>query len=113
MNSLKNHVQIIGRLGNNPEIRTFESGKRKATFSLATNDAYKNAEGNRVEETQWHNVVAWGKKVDVIEQYLSKGSEVAVTGKLIYRNYEVEGDKRYVTEINLKEMLMMGGKQSD
>jgi len=112
MKSLKNHVQLIGRLGNNPEIITFDSGKRKATFSLATNDAYKNAEGNRIEETHWHNVVAWGKKVDVIEQYLSKGSEIAVTGKLIYRDYEVEGEKKYVTEISLKEMLMMSKRDA-
>ncbi|MGB3467844.1 MAG: single-stranded DNA-binding protein [Cyclobacteriaceae bacterium] len=112
MNSLKNNVQLIGRLGNNPEIINFDSGKRKATFSLATNDRYKDAEGNSVEETHWHNIVAWGKKVDVIEQYLSKGSEVAVSGKLINRNYEVDGQKRYVTEINVKELLMMGNKQS-
>ena len=112
MNSLKNHVQLIGRLGNNPEIKIFDSGKKKATFSLATNDRYKDADGNSIEDTHWHNIVVWGKKVDVIEKYLSKGSEVALSGKLINRNYEIDGRKKYVTEINVKELLMMGNKQS-
>ena len=107
MNFLKNNVQLIGRLGNNPEIKTFDSGKRMATFSLATNDVYKNNKGERVEDTQWHNIVVWGKKVDLVERYLEKGSEIAVTGKLTYRNYEVEGQKRYTTEITLQELLMM------
>ncbi|MEL6558819.1 MAG: single-stranded DNA-binding protein [Bacteroidota bacterium] len=107
MNFLKNNVQLIGRLGNTPEVRTFDSGKRMATFSLATNDSYKNNKGERVEDTQWHNIVVWGKKVDIVEQYLDKGSEVAVSGKLTYRNYEVEGERRFSTEITLQELLMM------
>jgi len=112
MNFLKNNVQLIGRLGNTPEIRTFESGKKMATFSLATNDVYSNNKGDRIEDTQWHNIVVWGKKVDIVERYLEKGSEVAVTGKLTYRNYEVEGEKRFSTEINLQELLMMSKKAS-
>lgn len=112
MNSLKNHVQLIGHLGNNPEIKNFESGKRKASFSLATNDRYKNAEGNTVEDTQWHQIVIWGKKVDIVEKYLKKGSEVAISGKLIHRDYEIDGQKKYITEVNVKELLMMGDKQS-
>ena len=107
MNVLKNNVQLIGRLGNNPEIKTFDSGKRMATFSLATNDVYKDSGGNRVEDTQWHNIVVWGNKVEVVERYLEKGIEVALSGKLTYRNYEVEGQKRYTTEIKLAEFLMM------
>ena len=111
MTSLKNSVQLIGRLGNEPEVRTFESGKKMATFSLATNDVYYNNEGEKVEDTQWHNIVVWGKKVDVVENYLKKGNEIALSGKLINRSYEKDGEKKYITEINMNELLMMGGKK--
>ena len=111
MTSLKNNVQLIGRLGNEPEVRTFESGKKMATFSLATNDTYTNAQGEKVEDTQWHNIVVWGKKVDVVENYLKKGNEIAMSGKLINRSYEKDGEKKYITEINMNELLMMGGKK--
>ncbi|MFZ9047141.1 MAG: single-stranded DNA-binding protein [Cyclobacteriaceae bacterium] len=111
MTTLRNHVQLIGRLGNEPEVHTFESGTRKATFSLATNDQYYNNKGEKVQETQWHNVVAWGKKVDIIENYLKKGSEIAVQGKLATRSFETKtGEKRCVTEINMNELLMLGKK---
>lgn len=110
MTSLKNSVQLIGRLGNDPEVRSFDSGKRMATFSLATNEKYTNNKGEKVEDTQWHNIVVWGKKVDVVENYLNKGSEVAIEGKLINRSYEKDGVTKYVTEINLNELLMMGKK---
>ncbi|MEQ9404748.1 MAG: single-stranded DNA-binding protein [Cyclobacteriaceae bacterium] len=112
MSSLKNSVRLIGRLGNDPEVRTFESGKRNAGFSLATNDAYYNNDGEKVEDTQWHNIVVWGKKVDVVEQYLKKGSEIAMEGKLINRSYEKDGATKYITEIVLNELLMMGKKDS-
>lgn len=110
MTSLKNSVQLIGRLGNEPEVRTFDSGKKMATFSLATNEKYTNSQGEKVEDTQWHNIVVWGKKVDVVESYLKKGSEIALEGKLINRSYEKDGVTKYVTEINLNELLMMGKK---
>jgi len=110
MTTLKNNVQLIGRLGKNPEIRTFESGKKMATFTMATNDVYYNADGEKVEDVQWHNIVVWGKKVDVVENYLNKGSEIAIQGKLINRSYEKDGAKRYVTEINLNELMMLGKK---
>ncbi len=111
MNALKNNVQLIGRLGNDPEVFTFDSGKRKASFSLATNDVYYNNKGEKVEETYWHNIIVWGKLSEVVENYLHKGSEVAVQGKLINRSYEnKDGDKRYVTEVVLSEMLMMDKK---
>ncbi len=111
MTTLRNNVQLIGRLGKEPEVRTFESGTKMASFSLATNDVYYNNKGEKVEDVQWHNVVAWGKKVDVIENYLKKGSEVAIQGKLTSRSYETkEGEKRYVTEINMNELLMLGKK---
>ena len=93
MKSLKNSVQLIGRLGNDPEVRTFESEKKMASFSLATNETYYNNKGEKVEDTQWHNIVVWGKKVDVVENYLAKGSEIALEGKLINRSYEKDGEK--------------------
>ncbi len=110
MNTLRNKVQLIGNLGNDPEIITMESGKKLAKFSLATNDSYKNAKGDLIKETQWHNVIAWGKTAEIIEKYLSKGNEVAVEGKLTSRSYEdKDGIKRYITEITCNELLMLGG----
>ena len=111
MTSLKNNVQLIGRLGNEPEIRSFESGKKMATFSLATNEVYYNNQGEKIEDTQWHNIVVWGKKADTVETYLRKGSEIALTGKLVNRSYEKDGEKKYITEINMNELLMMGKKE--
>jgi len=112
MTTLKNNVQLIGRLGNDPEIRTFETGKKKASFSLATNETYTNNKGEKVEEVNWHNVIAWGKKVDLIENYLKKGSEIAMQGKLLNRNYEKDGVTKYITEISLNEMYMLGKKDN-
>ena len=82
MNSLRNKVQLIGNLGNDPEIINLESGKTLAKFSVATNESYKNASGEKVTDTQWHNVVAWGKTAQIIEKYVTKGKEVAIEGKL-------------------------------
>ncbi|MEM7548913.1 MAG: single-stranded DNA-binding protein [Bacteroidota bacterium] len=110
MTGLKNSVRLIGRLGNDPEVRTFESERKMASFSLATNETYYNNKGDKVTDTQWHNIVVWGKKVDVVETYLKKGSEIAMEGKLINRSYEKDGIKKYVTEINLNELLMMDRK---
>lgn len=110
MSTLKNNVQLIGRLGNNPEVKNFESGKKLATFSLATNEAYFNNKGEKVEDTQWHNIVVWGKKAEIVEKYLKKGSEIALQGKLISRSYEVDGTKKYITEISLNELLMTDKK---
>ncbi|MFY0652194.1 MAG: single-stranded DNA-binding protein [Cyclobacteriaceae bacterium] len=110
MSTLKNKVQLIGRLGNDPEVRNFDSGKTMATFSMATNETYYNNKGEKVEDTQWHNIVAWGKKVNIIENYLEKGSEVAIEGKLVNRKYEKDGETRYVTEISMNELLMMDKK---
>ena len=90
-----------------PEIKTLKSGRKVASFSLATNDFYYNDNGEKVEETEWHNIVAWGKKCDTIENYLNKGSEVALQGKLQTRSYEKDGEKKYITEIVMNEMLMM------
>ena len=111
MYALRNKVQLIGNLGNAPEVRNTESGKKLAKFSLATNEIYRNAKGEKVTETQWHNLVAWGKTAEIIEKYLVKGSEVVVEGKLINRNYtDKEGNKKYVTEVEVSELLMLGDK---
>ena len=108
MNTLRNKVQLIGNLGNDPEIINLESGRTLAKFAIATNESYKNAEGEKVTDTQWHNVVAWGKTAQIIEKYLSKGKEVAIEGKLTSRSYEdKDGNKRYVTEIVVNELLML------
>ena len=108
---MRNKVQLIGNLGMNPEVKTLESGKQMVRFSLATNESFKNAKGDRVTETQWHNVVAWGKTATIAGQYLKKGSEVAVEGKLINRSYEgKDGVKRYITEVIVSDFLMLGNK---
>lgn len=111
MQNLRNRVQLIGRLGQDPETRTLASGKALTTFSVATSDSYRNADGEKVEDTQWHNIVAWGKVGEIAAEYLTKGQEIALEGKLIHRSYETQdGDKRYVTEVNLNELLMLGRK---
>ena len=111
MKNLRNRVQLIGNLGKDPEIRNLENGKTVANFSMATSETYRNTSGEKITDTQWHNLVAWGKTAEIIEQYLQKGSEVAVEGKLIHRSYEAkDGQKRYVTEIVVDELLMLRGK---
>lgn len=114
MYALKNKVQLIGNLGNSPEVRTFDGGRKMARFSMATNESYRNAQGDRVTETQWHNLIVWGKLADIAERFLIKGKEVAVEGKLINRSYnDKEGNKRYVTEIQVNELLLLGTKAAD
>ncbi|MBA3971521.1 MAG: single-stranded DNA-binding protein [Bacteroidetes bacterium] len=112
MNALRNKVQLIGNLGMDPEVKSLDGGKKLAKVSIATNETYKNAKGERVTETQWHNLIAWGKTAEIVEKFLKKGSEVAVEGKLINRNYtDKEGIKRYVTEIEVSELLMLDAKK--
>lgn len=109
MYALKNKVQLIGNLGKTPEVKTLESGKKMARFSVATSESYRNAKGEKVTETQWHNLVAWGKVAEIVEKYLTKGKEVAIEGKLINRSYtDKDGNKKYITEIQVSEMLMLG-----
>lgn len=109
MKSLRNSVQLIGRLGKDPEVKTFGE-RKKASFSVATSDSYKNAKGEKVEDTQWHNVVIWGKLADVAEKYLKKGEEVVIEGRLEHRDYETDkGEKRYITEVVVNDFVMVGG----
>ncbi len=112
MNALKNKVQLIGNLGMDPEIKILEGEKKLAKMSIATNNSYKNAQGELVKETQWHNLIAWGKTAEIFEKHIKKGREIAVEGKLINRNFiDKEGLKRYVTEIQVNEVLILGNKE--
>jgi single-strand DNA-binding protein len=112
MYAMKNKVQLIGNIGQDPEIKTTENGKKLARFSIATNEVYRAPSGEKVDETQWHSLVAWGKLADLAEKLLRKGKEVAVEGKLIHRNYmDKEGRKRYVTEVQVNELLLIGSKE--
>ena len=111
MYALKNKVQLIGNLGAKPEVKETETGKKLATFSIATSESYRNGKGEKVTETQWHRVVAWGKVADIAEKYLDKGKEVASEGKLVSRSYnDKAGAKKYITEVQVSEMLLLGAK---
>ena len=108
MNTLRNKVQLIGNLGNDPEIINLESGKTLAKFNMATNESYTNNKGEKITDTQWHNIVAWGKTAEIIEKYVTKGKEIAIEGKLTSRSYDDnEGNKRYVTEVLVNELLLL------
>ncbi len=112
MYALKNRVQLLGNIGAAAEIRETAGGKKVANFSLATNEVRKDENGERTTETQWHRLVAWGKLADIIEQYTTKGSELMVEGKLIYRSYtSKEGETKYITEIEVREIMLMGSAQ--
>ena len=111
MYALRNKVQLIGNLGAKPEVKNTENGKKLAQFSVATNESYRNANGEKITETQWHRVIVWGKLAEIAEQYLDKGKEIALEGKLVNRSYtDKEGIKRYITEIQANELLMLGSK---
>lgn len=111
MNSMRNQVQLIGRLGAKADVKRFDSGKTKASFSLATKEIFKNHKGEKVEETTWHNVIAWGPQAEIIEKYTDKGSEIAVGGKLVNRTYnDKEGQKKYITEVQIDEVVLLGDK---
>ncbi len=112
MYTLKNRVQLIGHLSNAPEVKNTESGKKLARFSISTNEIYRNAKGEKIKETTWHNLIAWGKIADIVEKYLNKGSEVAIEGKLISRSYDKDGIKKFITEVEVSELLMLGSKAS-
>ena len=109
MSTLRNTVQLIGHVGNDPEILNLDSGKKLAKFSIATNESYKNSKGEKITDTQWHNIVAWGKTAELVENYVPKGKEVGIEGKLTTRSYEdKDGNKRYFTEVVCNELLLLG-----
>ncbi len=108
---IKNKVQLIGRLGNAPEVKKTGTGKKMAQFSIATIESYRNAKGEKVTETQWHRIIAWGKIAEVVEKHLEKGKEVAIEGKLVNRNYvDKAGVKKYITEVLVTELLLLDKK---
>lgn len=111
MNALKNKVQLIGNLGNAPVVKSTETGKKVANFSVATNENYRNAKGEKVTDTQWHRVIAWGSLADIAQQLFAKGTEVAIEGKLVNRSYvDATGNKKYITEIVATQLLKLGDK---
>lgn len=111
MNNVKNKVQLIGNLGNAPEVKVLDGGKKLVRLSLATNEIYKNAKGEKITETQWHNVVAWDKTAEIAEKYFTKGLEVLIEGKLVNRNYtDKDGVKHYTTEVVANEFLILTKK---
>lgn len=113
MNSLKNRVTLIGNLGQDPEIKTTETGKKVTNFTLATDDGYKNSDGQKVSETTWHNIVAWNGLAEIAGKYLKKGHQVAVEGRIVYRTYEdKKGATKYITEIVLNDLILLrNGKE--
>jgi single-strand DNA-binding protein len=115
MNSLKNRVMLIGNLGQDPDTKTTESGKKVTHFTLATDDGYKNSEGQKISETTWHNIVAWNGLADIADRFLKKGHQVVVEGRIVYRNYEdKKGATKYITEIVLNDLaLLRNGKEKD
>ncbi|PWN60040.1 single-stranded DNA-binding protein [Chryseobacterium oncorhynchi] len=109
--SLRNRVALIGFTGKEVEMTTFENGNAKASVSLATTEHFTNSKGEKVEETQWHQLISFGKTAEIFEKYVPKGKEIAIEGKITYRSYDdKDGVKRYVTEIRVDEILLLGGK---
>ena len=107
MNALRNKVSLIGRLGANPEVVTFETGKTLARFTVATNESYK-LNGVWQEQTQWHTINAWGKVAQRMQKTLQKGQEIVLEGRLVNQNYETKnGEKRFVTFVEVNEFLVL------
>ena len=110
MKSLRNRVQLIGNLGNDPIMKDV-NGNKLAKFTMATNQAYTNKKGERIEDTQWHNLVVWGKLAELVERFVSKGKEIAVEGQIQTRSYDdADGNKRYITEIVAHDIVFLGTK---
>jgi single-strand DNA-binding protein len=109
MNAMKNTVQLIGHVGQEPEIKNLDGGKKVANITMATNEVYYKENGDKVEKTEWHKVKAWGKVAEIIEKYVTKGKEICIEGKLTYSDYlDKNGEKRYVTEIVANDILLLG-----
>ncbi|MGZ3777114.1 MAG: single-stranded DNA-binding protein [Mucilaginibacter sp.] len=111
MNTLRNSVRLVGNLGMDPEVKSFDNNRKLAKVSIATNETYKNDKGEKITDTQWHNLVAWGSQAKFAEDFLKKGDEIAIEGKLSSRSYvDKDGNKKYVTEIVVNEFLKLGNK---
>ncbi len=109
MNTIRNQVQLIGNTGDDPKVTSLDNGKKVARFSMATNEVYRDSNGAKVQDTQWHQIIAWGKTADIIEQYVAKGSELAIQGKLKSHSYTAkDGHTRYVTEVHAEQVLLLG-----
>ena len=109
MNAMKNTVQLIGHVGQEPEIKNLDGGKKVANITLATNEVYYKENGDKVEQTEWHRLAAWGKTADIIEKYVTKGIQIGIEGKLTHRSYDDKnGEKRYITEVVVNEVLLLG-----
>jgi len=112
MNALRNKVQLIGHMGSKIELKTLESGKILGNVNIATNETYKNQKGEKITETTWHRLVIWGKNAELLDKYTDKGSEIAIEGKISNRDYtDKDGVKRYITEIVVNEILLMGNSE--
>jgi single-strand DNA-binding protein len=106
MSSL-NKVMLIGNVGKDPEVTTFEGGNKVAKFTLATSERYTDKSGQKQEKTEWHNIVAWGTQADVIEKYVTKGKQLYVEGQITSRSWEQDGVKRYATDIKLTSFVFL------
>lgn len=114
MNKLNNNVRLMGNLGFDPEVREVAKGRKVARISVATNEVYVNAEGERVSDTQWHTVVAWGRMAEQVQRFLQKGSPIALEGRLVHRSYQSkDGLKRYITEIVLSDFKLIGPRPAE
>ena len=114
MTTLRNSVRLVGNLGMDPEVKTFDTNKKLARLSIATHDSYKNDKGEKIEDTQWHNLIFWGAQAKLAEDFLKKGDEVAIEGKISNRSYvDKDGIKRYTNEIVVNEFLKITGKISN
>jgi single-strand DNA-binding protein len=111
MNSLRNSVRLVGNLGMDPEVKSFDNNKKLTKLSLATSESYKNDKGEKVTETQWHNLVLWGNQAKFAEEDLKKGDSIAIEGKLTNRNYiDKDGIKRYFCEVVVNEFIKLSGR---
>lgn len=109
-----NKVTLIGNLGKKPEVsRVGQESNKRASFSMATTESYTDKNGNRIDSTEWHNIVVWGNLAEIAEKYLDKGSPIYLEGKLRTRSYEENGVKKYITEIRGESFIMLGSKKSD
>lgn len=109
-----NKVILVGNLGKDPDVRSLEGGAKVASFSLATTESFKNKEGQRVDQTEWHNIVMWRGQAELAEKFLKKGMQIYLEGKIRSRSWDdKEGNKRYTTEIIADSFIMLGAKRND